>query len=875
VDALSSLIGRAAELQEITSARGEGLNGVVVHAPAGLGKSLLARAALELLRGAGAATTWIQATRSAASVPLGAFAGAIDADVRSDDPLELFRRSVEAVLEPAGRRPLAIGVDDAHLLDPTSAALVLHLANTSAAFVVATVRSDEPCPDAIGSLWKDAGARRLWLSPLDRQITDELAESVTGGPIEQAARDWVWDTSQGNALYVRELVRGALDSGALSRAGELWRMQAPAPISASLFELVSARLGDLAGAEREVLELLALGEPLRLDELTELVGLAAVGECESRGLIVIEGLPPQGEARLAHPLYGEAIRAGLRSLRAHAIRLSLAETVQRREEITPDVAMRVARWLIDADAPIPSLVARAAARAANRAGDPVLGGAVAERALDGGGGVEAALSLARSYTIRNQFDAAERVLAAAEPLIDTQDTAADFLEQQIAVLHWGLRRSEPLGELFGRAQAWWPDEDWQERLAPLRLRAGLLASLGAPSGHLAEVKGRMADQTLGPVERRQLEVVALAGLLHSGEGEEAYQLARRARPQVPLQDPTEEGVLALWVGISVETGYDWPDLEQWSSAALTEAVRLSDHAGAGLAALALAHLRVQQGRYRDGLRLVAEAQLHHEVRDPIGLLATSCAVQAGIHCFTGDAQAAATALARCRTVLGGQPPSPIQLPWVASAEAWVALAHADAPRAQQILLDAVAGLPGFPFYAARLSYEALRCGAPARTVAPALITLAERCESPLVTARAHHARDLAGSDGKALMQTVELFADIGAARYASEAAAQAAQIFAGEGRQDSARRAAARSRALFSEDQGGYRPIIVGFDSDAVALSRRETQLIKLAASGLSNAEIADQLVLSIRTVESHLYRAMQKLGLSDRRDLRQVAAGR
>jgi predicted ATPase len=272
---LSSLVGRAAELQEITRARGEGLNGVVVHAPAGVGKSLLARAALEQLRAAGAATTWIQATRSAASVPLGAFAGAIDADVRSDDPLELFRRSVEAVLEPAGRRPLAIGVDDAHLLDPTSAALVLHLANTSAAFVVATVRSDEPCPDAIGSLWKDAGARRLWLSPLDRQTTDELAESVTGGPIEQAARDWVWNTSQGNALYVRELVRGALDSGALSRAGELWRMLAPAPISASLFELVSARLGDLAEAEREVLELLALGEPLRLGELTELVGLAS------------------------------------------------------------------------------------------------------------------------------------------------------------------------------------------------------------------------------------------------------------------------------------------------------------------------------------------------------------------------------------------------------------------------------------------------------------------------------------------------------------------------------------------------------------------------------------------------------------------------
>ncbi len=170
---------------------------------------MLARAALEQLRDAGAATTRIQATVSAAGVPLGAFAGAIDADVRSDDPLELCRRTVEALLAPAGRRPLAIG---------------------------------------------------------------------------STMRTWVWDTSQGNALYVRELVRGALDSGALSRAGELWRMQAPAPISASLFELVATRIGELDGAEREVLELLALGEPLRLDELTELIGLAAVGKGRVRGL---------------------------------------------------------------------------------------------------------------------------------------------------------------------------------------------------------------------------------------------------------------------------------------------------------------------------------------------------------------------------------------------------------------------------------------------------------------------------------------------------------------------------------------------------------------------------------------------------------------
>ncbi len=56
-----------------------------------------------------------------------------------------------------------------------------------------------------------------------------------------------------------------------------------------------------------------------------------------------------------------------------------------------------------------------------------------------------------------------------------------------------------------------------------------------------------------------------------------------------------------------------------------------------------------------------------------------------------------------------------------------------------------------------------------------------------------------------------------------------------------------------------------GLDATAVDLTRREAQLVELAREGLSNAEIADRLVLSVRTVETHLYRGMQKLGIKDR----------
>ena len=153
------MVGRVNELAEVAQARASGTGGVVVHAPAGVGKSRLAREALAEAERGGMHTLWVQATRSAATVPLGAFAAVIPVEVRSDDRFELLRGSVQALCDLARGRPLMLVVDDAQLLDQTSASLVLHLANAAVAFVLATVRSGEPCPDAIVSLWKDAGAR--------------------------------------------------------------------------------------------------------------------------------------------------------------------------------------------------------------------------------------------------------------------------------------------------------------------------------------------------------------------------------------------------------------------------------------------------------------------------------------------------------------------------------------------------------------------------------------------------------------------------------------------------------------------------------------------------------------------------------------------
>lgn len=82
--------------------------------------------------------------------------------------------------------------------------------------------------------------------------------------------------------------------------------------------------------------------------------------------------------------------------------------------------------------------------------------------------------------------------------------------------------------------------------------------------------------------------------------------------------------------------------------------------------------------------------------------------------------------------------------------------------------------------------------------------------------------------------------------------------------------ALAVDHARFAEgDQVGRRPTDEG---PAAALTAREREILGLLATGMTSREVAEQLVVSVRTVEWHRGRLQEKLGISGRAALTQVA---
>lgn len=161
-------------------------------------------------------------------------------------------------------------------------------------------------------------------------------------------------------------------------------------------------------------------------------------------------------------------------------------------------------------------------------------------------------------------------------------------------------------------------------------------------------------------------------------------------------------------------------------------------------------------------------------------------------------------------------------------------------------------------------FEHVRLGGRPAAIRARLSRLAEAAPRTIVTLWARHVR--AAGDGAALEAVAADWERVGARHWAGEAAAQAIAAHTVRGDASGAARARSRSRHLASRhglDDAGERAARM-----LAALRPREREVARLVALRLSNAEVAERLSLSVRTVESHVYRATTRLGVRSRAEL-------
>jgi ATP/maltotriose-dependent transcriptional regulator MalT len=154
-----------------------------------------------------------------------------------------------------------------------------------------------------------------------------------------------------------------------------------------------------------------------------------------------------------------------------------------------------------------------------------------------------------------------------------------------------------------------------------------------------------------------------------------------------------------------------------------------------------------------------------------------------------------------------------------------------------------------------------------RGVAGRLARLVGRVDGPRAAAAEAHAAALAADDGAGLQAASRALEDMGDLGAAADAAAHAAAAHDRAGRRGTARAEVVRAHRLAEAGGGACTPALAAIDRP-LPLTDREREIVTLAARGLSNRRIAERLVVSVRTVEGHLYRACGKLGVHDRGQL-------
>jgi DNA-binding CsgD family transcriptional regulator len=859
-----SFVGRADELNRLIAAASSGTGrGLIFSGTAGIGKSRLLREGVAALPTERFAVWGVAANIATAGLPFGGLAQVLPADQPVGlSPAGLLRWAVDALHQQAAGRPIVLAIDDAHLLDASSAALVYLIARSEQATVIGTLRSGESVPLPIRALWTDDLVEHAELQPLTAHDSAALLAEMLGGPIDSNSAERLWRLSAGNALLLRELVIAAHASEEITSAYGLWRWTGRLELAPTLTDLIDTRIGGLDRSVRTSVELVAFGEPIGLPLLVKATDELAVEAAEERGLIRIVRDGRRVNARLAHPLYGEVVRRQCPVSRARRLLATLAALVEDAGARRRDDLLRVAVWRLDSDtAQDPSLLLGAGAQAF-ASFDVPLASRLARAALAARGGFDAAELLATILMFADRPQEAIAVIEAAHDEVTSDARRSHWLTVYGLLANWGLGR-DGIADKLRAGAALISDPGERARVHSFEAIMRLHRLESAEALRLAR---SVLDRPAASTASRALARCVTAHL-QATRGE----LARSARTVAAVQaDAPQWRPDMPYVQLALELARGTRlilsgDLAGVDAIVADEFADLADAGDFRIGSGYLAIVRSQAARLRgqsvEALRCAVQASAALVTSRVFASLAH--AERAHAAALRGDAALAAEAMADSDE--RHEASLEILYPWREQARCWVAACAGDIETALEVLNRLLGRLceDGFAGHEVFAQYDLVRLGR-ADLAADRLGVLAEVVDGPLAKLMARHARAAADGDGPELLAVSGALADLGLYQYAAEAAAMAVARLRSE-RLPLAAAAGAQLASLLDGRVDARTPPLL---ATRPTLTGRERQVARLAALGVPSRAIADQLFLSPRTVDNHLLRVYAKLGIAGRSEL-------
>ncbi|WP_338751711.1 helix-turn-helix transcriptional regulator [Janibacter alittae] len=859
-----------------------GPRGAVVVAPAGVGKTRLLREVRSWAEARGLPTSSVIATRAASGTPYGAVLHLLPEGAADHPDRAGWHGSFSARLRSEGGRRVVL-VDDAHLLDQASAALLLQLSLDGVATPVVTVRRGRSVPDPVTALWKEDLALRVDLQPLSATEVADLIRRALGGPVSDRTIARLTAVSGGNVLYARELVMAAAERGSLRSLDGVWMWDEQVVLAPRLVDAVWARLEALDAAQRRALAVVAVGETLPLTVAEVVAPPDVLSWLEEVGLVRVDDSDGREVLRLGHPLYGEVLLARIGAIGRRRLVGSLAEAFDAAGPREVESALvRVVTWRLDAGREQTRETLLDAATRANQVFAHALAARLARAALEAGdadpvGRAPAVIELGRGLVGSNRAGESLALLTQVEDAVLTGSDphlVDDYVDVRFRAKYHGLgdvQQVEAFLDRVGSSTGIPSGGDGapsrENRLAPYR--ATIASGQGRPHEALVIAEPLLERTDLSPLHRLMIlettgEALGQLGLHRRAEG--VWERLRQF-PVGSTSRASDVGVRAdLQAAFSGLRDGRVADVLPVFTAMHSAMVDSPDVVNRGLVCLGLGRCLIHAGRLAHARAVLLDAVEDFRKVDLDDSLAWALTLLSQVASLSHRTERARRR--RDDALASRREPGPArQAADVVVADVWLTVAEGDHTGAAAIALAGAQQYPQLELARAGLLHLACRLGERGSEVTHSLHLVADRVECDYPRLLADHADAMRSGDRHALEAVAERFARRGLLPLAVEAAAQAATAHRAVGAGDGARRMAGRMQVLASRIDGGATQTLAAQEPVPV-LSRREQEVASLAAAGLSNASIAHRLVVSVRTVESHLYQAFGKLGVTSRADL-------